>query len=504
MKYFFFFTITIFFVGCSSQLSTQKYLPSPTTSIENFQQQCEKYFNDSNFVNAHWGVIIQSLKTGEIIYQRNAEKSFIPASNMKLFTTAAALTTLGEDFHYTTSLYTNGTIKNGTLNGDIFLKGSGDPTISERWQKTPTAIFEQWAESLSVKGIREIRGNLIGDDNCFDDDSYGYGWQAKDETYSYAAQFSGLSFNENCVTLTISSGNAVGLSPKISLSPSTKYFLIINEATTTNAPYSIAIERKSGTNTIYIRGNFPFNSSPKKEIISVENPTLYTMMVFKEVLEQKGIIVKGGVKDIDNNYPVVIFQDYTKMQLLISYVSPSLKEICAVTNKESQNFFAEQLFRTIGSVYHQQGTMTNSHAVIFPLVSKWGIDTTRTQIVDGSGLSRLNLISPKDIIALLTGMYKEKSFSAFYESLPIAGVDGTLKERMINTKAENNVRAKTGWVSYVRSLSGYATSADNEMFAFAMVANNYTVHRVAAEKIQDNVCVLLANFSRNGKTLVKK
>ncbi len=478
--------------GCTSSVMVKEQV----TSIDRLRSELSTKFDDPNFFNAEWGVMIQSIQTGEIIYQRNEQKSFMPASNMKLFTTSAALTSLTPDFRYTTQLLAGGTMRNGRLDGDVIMKGSGDPTISGRYNGgNVTQTFEQWADSVKAKGISEIRGNLVGDDNCFDEDFYGDGWDANYETDWYAAQVGGIVFNDNCVDFTVVPGDSAGRPAKVSWIPNTKYISVINE-TVTAAPessYYISFYRERGTNIIHVRGKFPLNKPTWNESIAVDNPTLYAMTVLKEVFTAKGIKVDGDAKDIDDlkNPPT-----YASVTPLASYTSIPLSEMVKTTNKPSQNLYAEQLFRTLGFVYYKQGGMTTSRYVAHPIFARWGIDTTRLQVVDGSGLSRLDLVSPSNIVGVLSGMYQGKYFQPFYESLPIAGVDGSLKNRMKGTKAENNVHGKTGFIGYVRSLSGYVTTLDGEMFAFSMIANHYTVATSMAEKIQNEVCVRLANFSR--------
>jgi D-alanyl-D-alanine carboxypeptidase/D-alanyl-D-alanine-endopeptidase (penicillin-binding protein 4) len=417
---------------------------------------------------------------------------------MKLFTTSAALTSLTPDFRYKTTLIANGAIKSGLLEGDLILIGSGDPTISGRYNAGKvTETFEQWADSVKAKGIKEIKGNLVGDDNCFDEEFYGDGWDANYETDWYAAQFGGIMFNDNCVDMTVVPGDSIGAPAKVSWVPDTKYVSVLNE-TVTAAPessYYISFYRERGSNVIHVRGGFPVNKPTWNESIAIDNPTLYTMTVLKEVFEAKGIKVDGSAKDIDTfkTHPT-----YAETSQLASFSSIPLSDIVKTINKPSQNLYAEQLFRTMGTVFYKQGGMTTGRYVAHPIFSRWGMDTTRLQVVDGSGLSRLNLVSPSNIVGLLTGMYQGKYFQPFYESLPIAGVDGSLKNRMKGTKAENNVHGKTGFIGYVRSLSGYVPSLDGEMFAFSMIANHYTVPTSMAEKIQNEVCMRLANFSRKG------
>lgn len=484
----------LLFAGCSSQHST---LFDPNNPTEKLRYDIAQQFEDSNFVNAHWGVLIKSLKTGEIIYARNEKKMFMPASNMKLFTSSSAMIALGPNYRYTTRLVSNGDVTNGILNGDLIMVGSGDPTISGRFDSGKvTIIFEQWADSLKALGITQINGNIIGDDNCFDDEYYGAGWSADYETDYYAAQISGLSFNDNCVDFRVVPSATIADVCSLSWSPNTKYVNVINNTKTvaeTDSLNDIYFERKRGTNTIYVRGKLSIGKKPIIESVTVENPTIYTVVVLKEVLELKGISVLGAVVDADDFVDTIRYENSNQ---LASFTSLPYSEIIKTINKPSQNFYTEQVFRTIGKERYGVGSMENGRAAVYPILLSWGVDTVRLRYADGSGLSRQDLITPSDIVSILSGMSKENSFLPFYESLPIAGIDGTIKNRMKGTNAQGNVHAKTGSIGYVRSLSGYVTSTDGEQFVFSMIANHYTVPTRWAEKIQDAVCVMLAEFKR--------
>lgn len=492
MKKYFPVLVFAFFVGCSS-INTVK---EPTTPIEKLQYNLATLFEDSNFVNAHWGVAIKSLKSGETMYVRNERKMFMPASNMKLFATSSALSALTPDFHYTTTLTTTGKISDSILNGNVVLNGSGDPTITTRFNDSiPTKVFEEWADSLKAIGITSINGNLIGNDNCFDEEFYGDGWSAGYETDWYAAQIGGISYNDNCIDVTLTADTVVGNPCTVSLSPNTHYATFINNTKTVpqDSTRNIWFNRKRGTNIVTIEGTLPLNGRNWIESIAVDNPTLYALTVLKEVFLAKGISVTGNVVDIDD---MPLQKDTARVLQLASYTSPSLTEIVKATNKPSQNLYAEQLFRTVGFQKFGLGSMENGERAAFPILASWGVDTLRLRASDASGLSRLDLITPNDILAILTGMYNSPYRNAFYESLPIAGVDGTIKNRMKGTKAEGNVHAKTGTIGYVRSLSGYVTSAEGEPFVFCMIVNNYTVSTRFAEKIQDAACIMLAEFRR--------
>lgn len=491
--------IALILVLLAAGCSTFDAVKEPSSSLEALRAELARKFDDPEFENAHWGVKITSLKTGETVYARNENKMFMPASNMKLFTSASATMALGPDYRYVTRLIANGAVVDSVLRGDVIIAGSGDPTISGRFNDGKvTETFEHWADSLASLGVTSIAGNVIGDDNCFDDDFYGNGWSADYETDYYAAQFGGISFNDNCVDLRIVPSATIGDICSVFVVPNTGYVTLVNQTITAAVEDSvndITFHRKRGTNTIVIRGSVSQGKEPWIESVAVDNPTLYTATVLKEILASKGITVGGAAMDIDDMSDSLRYGDSLH---LASFTSVPYSVIMRTINKPSQNFYAEQVFRTMGKERLGIGSSENGRKVAHAVLSQWGVDTVRLRYADGSGLSRLNLITPNDIVAILTGIHREgeKYFLPFYESLPIAGVDGSIRNRMKGTAAEGNVHAKTGFIGYVRALSGYATSRDGEMFAFSLVANHYTVPTRKAEQIQNDVCVLLANFKR--------
>lgn len=464
------------------------------TTIPEFREQLNDIFNDPNFSNAQWGVIIQSLETGEYFYKRNEDKLMMPASDLKLFTTAAGLILLGSDYHFSTNLFIRGNIDGSILNGDLIVQGRGDPTISGRFYDNDLyKIYNDWADSLSDYGIDEINGNIIGDDNAFDDKGLGNGWAWDYESYWFAAQSGAVSFNDNCVDLTVTLDNKTKL-PKISVQPDTKYVVISNNVipVSKDSVSSIDVYRERGTNLINVFGTIRDGDSVRT-YVTVNNPTQYAMVILKKVLEKKGIIVKGYPTDVDDiSRPL----DYSKLKRVCTTYSPPLKEIIKVINKNSQNFFAEQLLKTIALEKTGFGSVDNGVKVENKLFKEMGINPESMSLADGSGLSRLDLVTPKQIVTLLNYMYKSKYFIPYFNSLAIAGVDGTLGNRLQNTLAQDRIRAKSGFLEGVRSLSGYAYTADNEPVAFAIIVNNFNVPVKLAENIQDLVCLRLANFKR--------
>jgi len=475
-----------------SRDTTSKYV---YFTVPEFWSQMNDIFNDPNFSNAEWGVVIQSLETGEYLYKRNEDKLLIPASDLKLFTTAAGLITLGSDYRFKTNIYMNGFIDGSILKGDIVVQGKGDPTISERFYNgNMLKVYNDWADSLLNIGIDEITGNIIGDDNAFDDIGLGAGWAWDYESSWFAAPASAISFNDNCVDIIVTVNKKTHLS-EVSIAPDTKYVIILNKTVTVPKDSNTSIEtyREPGTNVISVYGTIRDNSDSVKTYVTVNNPTQYAMVVLKDVLKRKGIIIDGYPIDVND---MASTPDYSKLKLLFTQYSPQLKEIIKVTNKQSQNLYAEQLLKTIGMELKGYGTVANGISVEERVLRDMGINPESMNIVDGSGLSRLDLVAPKQIVALLNYMYKSRHFIPFFNSLPIAGVDGTLGDRMQNTKAQGKIRAKPGFLEGVRNLSGYAFTGDNEPIAFSIIVNNFSVPVKLADNIQDLVCLRIANLKR--------
>jgi len=482
-------------VTCGSRASLTG--PAPLLQL---RADIREVFEDPNFFMANWGIYIESLKTGEIIYKQNPYKLFMPASNMKLFTTATALVRLGHEYRYSTHLLSRGeTDSLGILHGDLLIKGSGDPSLSGRFNEgNARGIFEEWADSLRARNIHLIDGDIIGDDDCFDDENYGGGWEYDDLSSWYAAPVSGLSYNENVVRLIITPDSSAGSSPHIAVDPPTSYVTVVNNAVTI-APtriQSLKFHRKIGTNTIVVEGTISTDHKPHEQFISIENPTLYAVTVLKETLEEKGIICHGNPRDIDDMNITERTEFYKDWKVAASYLSPPLSELVTVVNKESNNFYADQLLKTLGKEYIGAGSFSNGIAVEKEFLGGIGINPEQFKAYDGSGLSRHDLVTPMQIATLLKYMRYHPEFNLFYSSLPVAGVDGTIRNRMRNTAAEHIVHAKTGTIRYVRALSGYVTSRDNEEFVVAILVNHYTTPSSTSAALQDRLFVLLANFSR--------
>jgi D-alanyl-D-alanine carboxypeptidase/D-alanyl-D-alanine-endopeptidase (penicillin-binding protein 4) len=484
----------VLFAGCAKHPA----LLTKEDAVSKLRAELDYLFSDPSFANAHWGVAIQSLKNGELLYLHNENKGFMPASNMKLFTTAAALLKLGPNYIFNTRVYYSGTLSSdGVLQGDVIIRGCGDPTICERYAAgNATKVFQGWADSLAARGIRRVTGRIIGDDNYFGDEILGAGWSWDYESDYYAAQISALSFNDNCMDIFFMPGDSLGAPSSFQLRPASKFVSVINKVITADRDKGTTINynRSRGGNKVFCTGTIFIGEKEKHDWFSVENPTLFAADVFRDILKSEDIEVSGEATDIDdlNSYSYLADSDHE----LAGYSSPHLSEIVTTVNKVSQNLYAELLLRVVGKEIGGEGRASMGARVAKSDFTAMGIDTAQLEMVDGSGLSRLNLVTPMSVVKLLTYMRRFPGYEAFYNSLPIAGVDGTIRNRMVGTAAQGNVRAKTGYVDKARALSGYATTKDGEELAFSVIVNNYTVATALANQIQDAVCERLANFSR--------
>ncbi len=464
-------------------------------------QSIERVIEDDSFSNAFWGIDVIDVATGRVLYERNARKSFVPASNIKLYTTAAALDVLGPDYQYVTTVWTDGAISEDVLQGNVIVRGSGDPSIGGRFHDGDMLFtLRAWADSLRALGINRIEGNIIGDDDVFDDVPLGNGWSWDDEPYWYSAEISGLTFNDNNVDFEIRSASR-GAPAEITWEPlNTDYVSVINRTETIHPDSSLdeGYARVRGTNVIEISSSVP-QGRTDYESLTITNPTLFFVHVFRQVLTEAGITVDGEPIDVDD---LAVKPDYVGGDLMriASYTSVPLREIVEVINKRSQNLYAEQVLRTIGAESPmdddrlEPGSARMGVAASINTFVEAGVDTSHFRIADGSGLSRLNLISPRMTTQLLTHMWTHADADqreVFLSSLPVGGIDGTLRARFRTGRAFGNVRAKTGTLSGASSLSGFARIRGGRDVVFSIMVNNFTARTSEIRAAQDEIIELI-------------
>ena len=481
--------LSISFYSCAS--TPQHVPPSASGSLK---RDLTELLKEDVLRSSHIGIEVKSMDRNEVLFSYNAGQRFIPASNVKLFTVAAGLAYLTPDFVYETKLMQHGVVESGVLKGDLIIVGSGDPTISGYFHDgNPTKVFEDWAETLKQSGIRSITGNIVIDNSFFRATPLGPGWSWDDELFCYSASNDAFSFNNNCVAVVVAPGNSAGDPVTVRLEPGPGDLVIVNNAKTGDqgGTDDISIRKDPCTNTITISGGLPMNHPEYRVMVSVERPACYGGLIFKEILAQRGVSLHGR---IDCGQQDEISREVRGTTAAI-YRSLRLSEIVKVINKKSNNFTAEQLFLTIGKIQKGEGSQAASAMAIKEYMETTGMDTADLSIVDGSGLSRYNLVTPKDIVALLDYMAGSRYFGLFYDSLAIAGMDGTLKRRMQSPPLQGNLRGKTGSMNHVRNLSGYMTTGSGERLAFAILINNFSADPSLIEDIIERICLRLIKRS---------
>jgi D-alanyl-D-alanine carboxypeptidase/D-alanyl-D-alanine-endopeptidase (penicillin-binding protein 4) len=486
-------------IACSTQKPFTTSLPKQAL-LRNDQQQAafqiDTLLDHAETQMGWWGVKVQYARTGEVVYERNASKLFMPASNMKMYTTAAALCLLGPQYRYETDFLMAGTLDEaGVLKGDLVIKGSGDPTWSWRFfERNYDSLMVCFVDSLKARGITRIQGRIIGDDNIFDDEVLGYGWSWDDESYYYAAQISGLSYNENYIDFilmpdTLNPGNPVTIEPH----PRTSYLNVRNELISVHSDSSTEWDygRERGTNNGWFKGDYRIEAGETERTITVDNPTRFAAHVLKERLQDAGIQVDGDPLDADELSDSL---NYELMLPLFRYASHPLSDIISKVNRPSQNFIAETLQKTLGVEFGEAGSSREGRKIEMMLFDSLGMDTENLKLRDGSGLARHNLVSPNTSAALLQMMWDHPYRSYYMESLPLSGVTGTIRKRALGTSAEGNVRAKTGTIGWVRALSGYTWTQSGEPIIFTLMVNHYTIPTYKVNLMLDEIVTILSDM----------
>ncbi len=413
--------------------------------------------------DAFWGVSVYDVDTGEMLYSRNADRGFLPASNQKLVTTATALDLLGSTHRYETTLHFDGTTEGAVMRGDLMLDGSGDPTFGSLEMRTPDPL-EAWAERLAEMGVERIEGRLIGNDNAFDDRPYPDGWTVnyitRQKGRHLGASAGALSYRDNVVPVTIDA-TSPGEPPRAAVQP--PEIVSLDNQATTSARWrgsTLQVERTFSTNELVLTGSVA-RSYDGSLAVPVSDPTHFTLRSFQHHLEEAGIETDLELVDIDT------LEDAPSRTspLFVSH-SPPLAEIVSVINKESNNFYAEQVFRSFGWGGSTRGAARRTESFL----RRADVDPRTVRISDGSGLSRKNLITPRALAKLLAHMADHSERDAFQSSLARGGERNTT----LNYRLDGGVSAKTGSLEFVRALSGYTERPNGNQVAFVLFANNYT------------------------------
>jgi D-alanyl-D-alanine carboxypeptidase/D-alanyl-D-alanine-endopeptidase (penicillin-binding protein 4) len=440
-----------------------------------------------------WGVIVQSLDRSERLFELNPQTLLVPASVAKLAAVATAAEAVGWDYRYTTTLLATGPIIDGVLRGDLLVSGSGDPTIGGRAGDDVGV----WVEALRAAGVRKIDGRVIGDDDAIEEPRPQLAWAWDDLGYTTGSLFGALNLAENRLTVTITPGYAAGAPAALSVEPHASYRPLSNRVLTA-APGSAALvwpEQRPGEPFLTIAGTVVAGAQPTRLNVSAGNPTFWFASVFRNRLLQQGIEVTGEAWDIDDVVPAPLRAAATVVH---THRSRPLSEIVQPLLKDSINLYAEAVMR----LNTAPGSFPTNDAALDGFrqrLQTWGIASDAQQVIDGSGLSRRDVISTEAVLAILQRMQDPTNVSPFVRALPVAGVDGSLANRMRETPAAGNVRAKTGTMSNIRSLAGYVTTRDGERLAFVAMVNNFEGAGAAANQALDAIAVSLASFSRTAR-----
>ncbi|MEU4574460.1 D-alanyl-D-alanine carboxypeptidase/D-alanyl-D-alanine-endopeptidase [Nonomuraea sp. ATR24] len=452
----------------------------PSPGLADLAQDINQILGDSRLTIAQAGVLVKSATTGEELYATDAGKLLLPASNTKLFTSAAAAETLGLDYRFPTTVLNGGRKHGSVLRGDLVLRGTGDPTMLAE-------DYDALAKKVADAGVKVVTGKLVADDTWFDDVRLGTDWAWDDETAYYAAPISALttSPDRDYDAGSVIVGVAVdGGQVKVTTTPETGYLKIVNKATV-GAETDVLIQRLHGTRTVEITGTV---AGSYQEWVSVDDPTAYTASLFRDALAKHGVRVLG--KTVSGAAPSGAGE-------LARHESMPLSELLVPFMKLSNNIHAEILVKAMGRKVAGQGTWAAGLKVATDFAKANGVQVLNMR--DGSGLSRRDGFTPASIVQLLTAVRGKPWFESWYASLPVAGnpdrfVGGTLRSRMRGTPAADNVRAKTGSLTGVTALSGYVTSADGEPLVFAIMLNQYLSG--SPKDIEDKIAIRLAQFKR--------
>jgi D-alanyl-D-alanine carboxypeptidase/D-alanyl-D-alanine-endopeptidase (penicillin-binding protein 4) len=439
-----------------------------------------------------WGVLVKSLANDQTLYTLNAHKLMMPASTQKILTLAVAADQLGWDFSYRTSVFAVGKIEDGVLKGDLLIVGFGDPATFDDWAGSASSLFREWAVVLKRIGIQKVEGRVIGDDSAFDDEGLGAGWAWDDLAASYATSVGALQFNQNTARLVITP-SVPGEPAHVQVTPEAAHLTVLNH-TTTGAGAPLTVRPIPRSPAIEVDGAIPPSSERILRNVSVPNPTIYFVNAVRDGLIRNGIEIDGPATDIDD-LPAPL--DRTNAVVYVEAFSNGLASVGVPMMKTSQNLYAETLLKTIGLRISGAGSTAAGRAVLDSTLASWGVAPGEALEVDGSGLSRYNLVTPDALLTVLRHVYQDERLrDPFIGTLPRAGVDGTLADRMKDTPAADNVKAKTGSFSNARSVAGYVRTADGEPLEFVVMANNYGAPAKVIDDATDAILVAMAKFSR--------
>lgn len=478
----------------------------PPATLAELQQRLTEQVNHPRFAAASFGVKIVSLDTGKTLFEHDAGKYFSPASNSKLYTVALALDRLGGDYRIKTSLYSvNRPDPAGLLKGPLIVYGRGDPTINARLHGGDIyRALDPLVRALKQAGVKRIAGDLIGDDSFIHGPPYGSGWAWDDMQNYYGAEISALTINDNTLQVIVQPGASNGAPCRIEVSPATQYLKVRNRTqTVAGGRRSLNFYRPIEANELYVTGQLPLGDTNYVDDVTMHNPAGLFVSFFREALARQGIRVSGRTRTANWLDQQANPRDWSKLYELGHVESLPMRAIAREVQKPSQNLYTDLLLAHIGALEQRkeghwfQTTEDVGIRELRKFLERAGVPRGAVQFEEGSGLSRNNLTTPNATIALLQYMSRHAEAEAYQNALPIAGLDGTLRNRMKGTPAAGNVRAKTGTLRWAISLSGHVKSAAGERLIFSLMLNRYNApdNEPTGRAEIDKIAAMLAGFT---------
>lgn len=448
--------------------------PKGIVSTAEIPRSIWEHVSQEKFAAAMWGIKIVSLDSGRTIFETNAHKLLKPASNAKTFTGALALDVLGPDYRIKTSLLARSAPdRAGVLKGDLIVYGRGDPTFAARFHENSyTNLLERIVEAFRKAGVKTVEGDLVGDETFFSGPPFGSNWTWDDLQYYYGAQVSALTYQDNVIDLFIKP-SSIGKPCEISLKPETSYVELINrtQTTETNVRPRIDVTRPIGEARAYITGTLPVGYRTFVDAVTVPNPALWFITSLRNELEREGIQINGKLRT--RSWPEDGKLETGRYRELAYAESLSMSEIVAKMLKPSQNLYAQLLLLQVGAQSKSSARFTETAGLneLRSFLRRAGINPSEVLIDDGSGLSRSSMVTPNALVELHRHMSSHRHAEIYREALPAPG-EGTLRVRFKDLSSAK-LRAKTGTLNYVNTLSGYLETAANERLIFAIMLNAY-------------------------------
>jgi D-alanyl-D-alanine carboxypeptidase/D-alanyl-D-alanine-endopeptidase (penicillin-binding protein 4) len=521
----------------SAQTSAHRAVPAPASrerpGVAVFRAKVEKILGAADVNRGYWGMLVEDADSGEVLYSLNADRYFLPASNAKLFTAALTLATLGSDYCFHTTIESRSAADaDGVLHGDLVLVGRGDPNLSNRVfpfakkaerDGPPEKILAELADAVVARGVKKISGDVIGDDSYFAGGAYPSGWAIDDMLWSYGVPVSALEINDGVFFLELHAGETAGTPATFTVAPSTNVYQIRNEVVTgaKGSAQKLSVSREPGSTLIVVSGSMPVGAQPHSMAIAVDRPAEFAAALLNNLLEARGVVIEGrararhtgdegawykadGISASEQAFlPIcrttpplhedVSFSgyDYPPANTFAEHISAPIPDALRVMAKISQNLHAEMYLRAAARL--KTGDPSADAALQFEQDFRVGIGLKEDDVVmsDASGLSRKDLVSPQSEVSLLRWVTEQPWAATFRSVLPVAGEDGTLMDRMKNTPAAGNVSAKTGSLTHVDSLAGYATSTRGAHLVFSFIVNNHDMKPKAATDVIDALTVAM-------------